>query len=122
VKVAFKPTKAQLIAGGVAVALAFGLMANRSPGDDQSQSSGTLDAPARQACDDFAAGYPDARTKPERLALADRVMMSTRRTGNEAIRDEGTALGIGAGESPTAWRSSAKAFTNACHAAGWVAP
>jgi hypothetical protein len=122
VKLSFKPTKVQLIAIGVAAVAAFGLMANGSASEDQPPAAGPLDTHARQACDDFEAGYPDAGSKPERLTLADKVTTSTRRTGNEAIRDRGVELGLRAGDGGAPWRSSADALTSACRDAGWSAP
>src|SRR5262249_53095269 len=70
----------------------------------QQQPAGSLDVPARQACDDFDNGYRDASTKAERLGLADRVMTSTRRSDNKAIKDSATEMGKRASDGGAAGR------------------
>ena len=116
-----KPSRNQAIALGVVALVGFGLFASRSA-ENEPQEAGRLDAPARQACDDFERGYADAETKAERLRLADDVMTSTRKTDNEAIRDRAADMGLRASDGGSAWRSTADALTAACRDAGWQAP
>ncbi|GIE94183.1 hypothetical protein [Paractinoplanes rishiriensis] len=120
-KLKFKPNRKQLIVVGIVALVALGLMANR-PESDGGAASGGLDDAGRQACNDFADGYADAENKPQRLALADKVMTSSRRTDNDAIADAAMELGTKASTGGSAWRSSADAFTTACRDADWVAP
>jgi hypothetical protein len=117
--VKLKLNKRQGIVAGIVALAVFGLMASRSA--EGEQAPGALDEPGLQACNDFADGYPDAETKPERLALADKVMASTRDTGNDPVKDRAAEMGIAADDGGSAWRASANALTDACRSAGWVA-
>lgn len=78
-----------------------------------------LDAAARQACDDFAAGYPKADDKTGRLALADKVTASSGKSDNRDIQEKAAAMGNAAGDGGTAWTSAATALEDACRNAGW---
>jgi hypothetical protein len=120
VKLKFKPNRKQLIVGGIVALVAIGLMANRPESADTAPAG--LDDAGRQACNDFSDGYADAESKPERLALADRVLTSSRRTDNDAVADGAMDLGTTASTGGSAWRTSADAFTATCREAGWVAP
>ncbi|WP_125805229.1 hypothetical protein [Actinoplanes sp. ATCC 53533] len=80
---------------------------------------GKLDAPATRACADFAEGYPAARGKTARLALADKVSTSVAGSDNGAIADRVSAVGRSANDSDAAWKSAAAALTQACRDAGW---
>jgi hypothetical protein len=109
--------KRQVVIAGVVVAVVLvGLAVGRSSGEDQ---VGKLDAPATQACTDFAAGYPAARGKTARLALADKVSTSVAGSENEVIADRVGAMGRSANDSDTVWKSAADALTQACRDAGW---
>jgi hypothetical protein len=118
--VKLKKPSARLVAVVAIVALViFGLLASRSAKDDQHQG---LDAAARQACDDFDRGYPAAGTKPERLALADKVTTSSRKSGNNEVKTKADEWARTADDGGAAWKSSADALTAACRDAGWTAP
>jgi hypothetical protein len=106
-----------VIAGVVLVVVLVGLAVGRSAREDQ--GGGPLDAPATQACDDFAAGYPDARTPAARLALADKVSQSAAGSDNEVIADRVLAVGRSANDSDAEWKADAEALTQACRDAGW---
>ncbi len=115
-----KKPSSRLVAVIAIVALViFGILASRSAKEDQHQG---LDSAARQACDDFARGYPAAETKPERLALADKVTTSSRKSGNEQIKTRAQEWGQTADDGGAAWKSSADALAAACREAGWTAP
>ena len=88
--------------------------------EDQQHSG--LDAAGKQACDDFAAGYPKAATKPERLALADKVTASSGKTDNKQIQQKAADMGNAAGAGGAQWKSAADRLTAACKDAGWTAP
>jgi len=105
-----------VIAGGVAAVVLVGLAVGRSSRDEQ---VGKLDGPATQACADFAEGYPAARGKTARLALADKVSTSVAGSDNEAIADRVGAMGRSANDGDAAWKSAADALTRACRDAGW---
>ncbi|MFI7540035.1 hypothetical protein [Actinoplanes sp. NPDC049599] len=110
--------KRQIIIGAaVIVVVLVGLAVGRSARDEQ--GAGPLDAPATQACDDFADGYPQARSAATRLALADTVSKSAAGTDNEVIADRVLAVGRSANDSTTEWKSAADALTQACRDAGW---
>jgi hypothetical protein len=108
--------KRQVIIGAVVLAVVLvGLAVGRSAREEQ--GGGVLDAPAEQACTDFADGYPEARTAAARLALADKVSKSS--TDNDTIADRVLAVGDSANDSTTAWKADADALTKACRDAGW---
>jgi hypothetical protein len=86
-----------------------------------SEKAAVLDAPATQACADFAAGYPKAESKTERLALADKVTASSGKTDNQQIQQKAADMGAAAGDGGAKWKSSADALTAACRDAGWKA-
>src|SRR4051812_49380522 len=94
-------------------------MLSRSAGDDEQSQPGTLDAAAGQACSDFAAGYPDARTRADRLALADRVTASSGKSGVKPISRRAIEMGDSANDTNEAWKASAAALKQACEDAGW---
>ncbi|GID96680.1 hypothetical protein ACFQFC_21110 [Amorphoplanes digitatis] len=106
-----------LLVGGVAVLILIGLAVGRAARDE---GPGTLDAPATQACDDFAAGVDDAETKTERLALADKVNKSSAQSDNEAISEKAAAMGRSANGSTKEWQAGADDFAQACRDAGWT--
>jgi hypothetical protein len=105
-----------LLAGVVLAVVLVGLAVGRSSGEEQ---DGRLDDAAAQACTDFADGYPQARNRTARLALADQVSKSVAGTDNDTIADRVRAVGESANESDTAWKSDAEALTRACRDAGW---
>ncbi|WP_306214793.1 hypothetical protein [Actinoplanes sp. RD1] len=121
-KLKLKLSRQQLIVLGIAVLVVVALLFSRANGDDAAQGPGPLDAAAGQACTDFDAGYPDARTKTARLALADKVMQSTGKSENDQIAERAAELGRSAGDGGTEWKTSAGALTTACRDAGWKAP
>jgi hypothetical protein len=109
-----KPTKLQttvFVVVIVAVLAVFGAVSHHTA------DHGGFDSAAQQACSDFADGYPHAKAKSSRLALADKVMGSSQRTKNTDIKSRAAAMGRDAADGGTAWKNSAKALTNACHAA-----
>ncbi len=110
--------KRQVIIGAAVVLVVLvGLAVGRSARDEQ--GAGPLDAPATQACGDFADGYPEARSSAARLALADEVSKSAAGTDNEVIADQVLLVGRSADESNAEWKSAADALTKACRDAGW---
>jgi hypothetical protein len=112
-----KLNKRQLLLGaGVVVLVLGGLAVGRA---SQDEGPGTLDDAAVQACNDFAAGEDDARSKTQRLALADRVNKSSAESDNKTIAERGAAMGRSANDSTKVWRADADAFTKACRDAGW---
>lgn len=103
----------------VAAVLVIGaLLAGRAA--DEPPATG-LDDAADRACSDFAAGNPRARTRAARLALADRVAPSARRTGNTTIEQRAAELGRRATGTAADWKAGADALTGACRDAGWTA-
>ncbi|GAA2574298.1 hypothetical protein GCM10010435_57070 [Winogradskya consettensis] len=115
-----KLNRRQIIIGAaVLVVLAFALFAGRAGKTDP--QGGVLDDPARTACTNFADGYPDAKTKTARLALADKVMESTGQTDNDLIADRAAELGRAANDANAEWKTRADALRDACTEAGWKA-
>jgi len=117
VKLKFKPNKRLLTIAGVVALVVVALMVGNS---DREAKPGPLDGAAIRSCDDFAAGYPSASTKPARLALADKVMTSGR-TGNELIAQRQAEMGRSAADGNPRWKASADALLSACRDAGWTA-
>jgi hypothetical protein len=114
-----KPSKRVLTIVAVVVLIIIAIMVSKSR--DRAQPTG-LDAAGKQACDDFAAGYPKAETKPERLALADKVTGSSGKTDNKQIQQKAADMGAAASDGGTAWKKAADELTAACKNAGWAAP
>jgi len=81
-----------------------------------------LDASGKQACDDFAAGYPKASTKPDRLALADKVTKSSGKTDNKEIQERAAEMGQAASAGGAEWKTASQNLSTACKNAGWTAP
>ena len=106
-----------LIAAVVLVVVLVALVVGRSARDEP--GAGPLDAPASQACSDFADGYRDARTAAARLALADEASKSAAGSDNEVIADRVLAVGRSANDSTAEWKSDADALLKACRDAGW---
>lgn len=111
-------SKRGLVIAGVAVVVVLTALAVGRSGEEDA-GGGPLDAPATQACTDFADGYPQAHTTAERLALADEVSKSSAGTDNEVIADRILAVGRNANDSKADWKSAAAALTQACRDAGW---
>lgn len=105
---------------GIVALVLIGVLVARH-GRDDSSGPGRMDTPAAQACTDFAGGYPQAKTKANRLALADKVTHSSSESDNKTIADRATAMGRSASDSAAQWKKSANALTDACQAAGWKA-
>jgi hypothetical protein len=114
-----KPSSRQMTVIGVVALVRFAFVASRSA--DDSKHDG-LDAPARLACDDFNGGYPGAVGKPVRLALADTVTTSSRKSGNDNVKERADEWARTADDGGAAWKSSADALAAACRDAGWTAP
>jgi hypothetical protein len=117
--VKLKLDRRTLIVIAVIAVVAAALLFRGSGQGEQAPAAGPLDAGATQACDDFAAGYPGAKSRTARLGLADKIMQSTGDTENEAIRQRATELGRGANDGDKEWKTRADALTDACEAAGW---
>lgn len=117
-KLKWKANKRLLTIAGVVALVVVALMVGNSR--KQPVRQGPLDSAAVRSCDDFAAGYPKARTKPARLALADKVMTSGR-TGNEVISQRQAEMGRSAGDGNPQWKASGDALIGACRDAGWRA-
>lgn len=88
-------------------------------GDGDAPQKAPLDAAAVKACDDFASGYPKAKSQAARLRLADVVLQSTMDTENDPIADRASELGRDADDDKQ-WRAHASAFTDACKTSGWT--
>ncbi|WP_433292894.1 hypothetical protein ACQP2F_29215 [Actinoplanes sp. CA-030573] len=114
-----KPTKRQWTIIAVVALVLLACLWGRARQDDQHAG---LDADGKQACDDFAAGYPKAKTKAERLTLADKVTASSGKTDNKEIQQKAADMGTAASAGGSAWTSSAAALKTACQNAGWTAP
>lgn len=106
-----KLSKRQIIVAAVAVVAVFAVMAGRGNDDDQPEG---IDAPARQACTDFAAGYPKATSKTARLSLADEVTANSSKSENDLIRKRAAEMGAAAGDSDADWKAAGDALTAAC--------
>jgi hypothetical protein len=120
VKLKVRMGRKQWAALGIVALLVIGILVARH-GRNVEAGPGRMDTPAAQACTDFAAGYPHAKTKADRLALADKVTHSAGASANKTIVDRATALGRSASDSTTQWKQTATALTDACQAAGWKA-
>jgi hypothetical protein len=120
VKLKLKMSRKRWAAVGIVVLALIGVLVARH-GRDDSSGAGRMDTPAAQACTDFAGGYPHAKTKAARLALADKVTHYSSQSDNKTIADRATAMGRGASDSEAQWKKSANALTDACQAAGWKA-
>jgi len=114
-----KPSRRLLTIIVVVVLIILALCVARSRGKDAPTG---LDAAGKQACDDFAAGYPKASTKPDRLALADKVTASSGKTGNKEIQERAAEMGNAASAGGTEWKKAAENLAAACKNAGWTAP
>lgn len=114
-----KPSRRLLTIIVVVVLIILALCVARSRGKGAPTG---LDAPGKQACDDFAAGYPKAASKPERLALADKVTTSSGKTDNKEIQQRAAEMGNAASAGGTEWKKAAQNLTAACKNAGWTAP
>ena len=114
-----KPSKRVVTVVAVVALIVIAVMVSNAREDEQHAG---LDAAGQQACDDFAAGYPKAETKPERLSLADKVTASSGKTDNKAIQQTAAAMGNAASDGGSAWKKAADDLTAACKSAGWIAP
>ena len=114
-----KPSPRLVTIIAVVVVIVLALCVANSRKKDQHTG---LDASGRQACDDFAAGYPKASTKPERLTLADKVTKSSGKTDNKEIQERAAEMGNAASAGGAAWKTAAQNLTTACKNAGWTAP
>lgn len=101
------------------VVLVVLVMGNRDTSEEPA-SAGPLDAAAKQTCDEFSEAYPKARSKVARLSLADRAMVASRRSENDAIARQAGELGH-ATDDGAQWKSTADALLDACRTAGWTA-
>jgi hypothetical protein len=96
-----------------AVAVVAIMMSRAGGGDDGDQREG-IDTPAHQACVDFAAGYPKAKAKTARLALADKVTANSSKSDNDLIRKRAAEMGASANDSDAEWKTAGDALTSAC--------
>ena len=120
VKLKLKMSRKQWAVVGIVALLVIGVLVARNGRKDDS-GPGRMDTPAAQACTDFADGYPHAKTKAARLALADKVTHSSSESDNKTIADRAAEMGRSASDSTAQWKRSASALTDACQAAGWKA-
>ena len=114
-----KPSRRLVTIVVVAVLIILALCVARSRKTDQHTG---LDSAGKRACDDFAAGYPKASTKPERLALADKVTASSGKTDNKEIQDRAADMGNAASAGGAEWKTAAENLAAACKKGGWTAP
>jgi hypothetical protein len=118
--VKLKMTRRQGTILAVVVLVIIAVLFSRGRSDDSGRAG--LDTSGRQACDDFARGYPAADTKAERLTLADKVTASSGKTDNKQIQLRAADMGTASGDGGAKWKSAADALTAACRDAGWTAP
>ena len=83
------------------------------------QKASGMDAAGSRACTEFSDGYPQAKTKANRLALADLVTRSSSHTAVTTIADRAAAMGRSAAGTDGQWKKSGDALLAACRAAGW---
>jgi hypothetical protein len=114
-----KPSKRLVTIVAVAALIILALCVANSRKKDQHTG---LDAAGRQACDDFAAGYPKASTRPDRLALADKVTKSSGKTDDKEVQERAAEMGNAAGAGGAGWKKAAENLSAACKKAGWTAP
>jgi hypothetical protein len=114
-----KPSRRLVTIVVVVVLIVLALCVARSRKTDQHTG---LDSAGKRACDDFAAGYPKASTKPERLALADKVTASSGKTDNKEIQKRAADMGSAASAGGSEWKKAAGNLSAACKSAGWSAP
>ncbi|MCU7729289.1 hypothetical protein ODJ79_36710 [Actinoplanes sp. KI2] len=114
-----KPSKRLVTVIAVVALIIFALCVAHSRGKDAHTG---LDTAGKQACDDFAAGYPKASTKPDRLALADQVTKSSGKTDNKEIQERAAEMGQAASAGGSQWKTAAQNLSTACKNAGWTAP
>jgi hypothetical protein len=110
--VKLKLSKRQITIVAVAAVAVLALVVGRNRADDSGPQS--IDAHAHQACADFAAGYPKARSKASRLALADKVTANSSKSENDEIRKKAATMGASANDSDAEWKAAGDALTGAC--------
>ena len=98
----------------VVVAIAALLVRGVGGADEPPAAAGPMDKAAVQACKDFKAGYPGAKSQGARLRLSDKVMRSTMDTDNDALADRAAELGRSADDGDKVWKQHADAFSAAC--------
>jgi hypothetical protein len=108
--VKLKLNKRVVVIVAVVVVVVVALVAGRSAKD---QPNDTDDA-AKRACSVFEDGYPGARTKAERLALADKVAAYSGWTKDDEVSEKARQMGRDAGGTNARWKASATALLNAC--------
>ncbi|GIM88225.1 hypothetical protein [Paractinoplanes toevensis] len=108
-----KLSKRQITVVAVAAVAVVAVMMSRAGSDDDGAPEG-IDAAAHQACTDFAAGYPKAKSKTARLALADKVTANSSKSENDLIRKRAAEMGASANDSNAEWKAAGDALTNAC--------
>ena len=120
-KLKVKMSRRQLVIGGVVALAVIAVLVGRGGHSGGGKPDTTMDDPARQACSDFAAGYPHATTKSARLALADKVTGNSGRSSNDTIARRAMEMGGAADGTSAQWQASVNALTKACNDAGWKA-
>lgn len=115
-KLDLKKNKVALVVAAVVVVVG-GLALSTSSRSDAPEK---IDQPAAQACTDFSDGYPQARTKTARLALADKINKSSAGSENTRIADRALAVGRSADDGNAQWKQDGDALVNACKEAGWT--
>ena len=108
VKLKLKMTGKRWVGVGIVALLLLGVLVARH-GRTATSGPGRMDTPAAQACTDFAHGYPGAKNKAARLALADKVTHSSSESDNKTIADRAAAMGRSASASTVQWKKSAAA-------------
>ena len=106
----FKVNKRVLTVVAVAAIVGVALLAGRSA---RQTESGDLDDAAKRACEVFADGRAQAKTKVERLALADKVTAYSGWSKNDLIAKRAAEMGRSAGGTDAAWKTGADALTSA---------
>ncbi len=105
---------------GLVVILIAVIIAIAAGGGDKADPS-KLDDAGRWACDDFAKGYPTAKTPALRTELARTVNKNAASSKTNMIADLGTDLSHAATGSDGAWKIAADGFAARCMDAGWKA-
>jgi hypothetical protein len=111
--VKLKLGKRQITVVVVAGIVLLALLVSRGRSGDGGGAEG-IDAPARQACADFAGGYGKATSKTSRLTLADKVTANSSKSDNDLIRRRAAEMGAAAGDSAAEWKAAGDALTSAC--------
>lgn len=106
------------VAAAVAL-LCLPLAGCRERPQQRAATAAAVDYEARKACATLWAGYGDATTVAERLALADDVTRWSAGSDNPAVVSRGSAVGRSADQDTRSWRTATNRLMKTCKQAGW---